>query len=120
MIYWLDPAHDAKFRAPLCATLWLSGDVDLADSAALGILGRDVETLTSLHVDLGEVSYVGAALLSWLLATRDALSSHGGRLTIGRLTSRTLHVLTLGGLQRCFDLRPNPRCHPRHALRPTA
>lgn len=119
MIYWLDPTA-SNARSPVPATLWLSGDVDLADSEALEILGRDIQTLTDLHVDLGEVGYLGAALMSWLLSVRQALASHGGRLTLGRLTPRASSVLTLCGLAGCFRSSSSTCCHPRHVLPPAA
>jgi anti-anti-sigma regulatory factor len=120
MNHWLDPAPDSGALPPLRATLWLSGDVDLADAASLEFLGRDVQTLTRLHVDLGEVRWFGAGLMGWLLSVQQSLARHGGKLTLGRVSPRGLHVLTLGGLQGSFESSPSPDSHPRQVLHPAA
>jgi anti-anti-sigma regulatory factor len=120
MVHWLDPEVATGTLPPLRATLWLSGDVDLADSASLEVLGRDIQTLTLLHVDLGEVSYFGAGLMSWLLSVQQSLASHGGKLTLGRVSPRALRVLMLGGLNGTFEASSSPDTHPRQVLQPAA
>jgi anti-anti-sigma factor len=120
MIHWLDPASDSGALPPLRATLWLSGDIDLADAPALEMLGRDIQTLSLLHVDLGEVRYFGAGLMGWLLSVQQSLGRHGGKLTLGRVSPRALRVLTLGGLRGSFESSPSPDSHPRQVLHPAA
>jgi hypothetical protein len=97
MIYWLSRRRSDGVRGPSRATLRIWGNVRYEDEPILQVLGREVQMLTSLRIDLGGVREFGHELRTWLLDLGRSFQVVGNHLTLTRVPIALTRELRPGG-----------------------
>jgi anti-anti-sigma factor len=89
-----------------CATLRLSGEIDLSTAPAVreAALSALQQFSTVLHIDLSGVSFMDSTGLEVLLATRRRAELLGGQLHLKDPTPAVLRVLEVTGVARLFEI----------------
>ena len=97
---------DADVPGRSSASLRFSGRLDAGSTIELDRLLKEQfdAGVTSLVVDLGEVSYVSTSVLRSLLLAHRRQERRGGELTLINIPPRIRRILTLCGFDRVFVL----------------
>ena len=97
------------------------GDVDLSDSAALGLAARQLidADASIVYVDLGGTTFMGSTLVAFLVHVGNNDRDRPGRtLVLCRPTPMALRVIQMTGLDKVATVQPDLSAHCR-ARRPS-
>jgi anti-anti-sigma factor len=99
----------ARRAPPAAVVLTVRGSVDLATSALLAacLIQQLRDSHRNVVVDLTRVTFFGAAGLTVLVTAREAAAAAGVRLSLVARTRVVLLPITITGLDREFDIRPD-------------
>lgn len=97
--FLLEPDGPGVLRRLL---LRLSGDADAVERGSLDAWRRALAHPVSLHVDLADLGFVGAAFLDFLVGLTLDVEAGGGRLTLGPIPPRVSRLFVVCGLDARF------------------
>ena len=105
-----DPVETFRIRAVPgedSCTLVLSGEADLEvapDILELGMTGLGEASMTTLIVDLGEVTFIDSTTIGALIRLHNVADQQGKRLALDNVSRRVSQVLELAGLTGFFGI----------------
>lgn len=95
---------------PDWVTLRLRGEIDMHTAPHLreAALCATRQFSTTLHLHMGEVTFMDSTAVEVLVATRRRLDLEDGRLKVVNPSRQVLRVLELTGIDRLFEIESTP------------
>ncbi len=96
-------------RLPAATVVWVSGEVDVTNSAQLGTFLADVHPRPQepLLLELSGLSFLDCSGLCVLIDARDQVQAAGGGVHVVSPHPRVLRLLEITGLGRVVSLHPD-------------